>query len=238
MEFRYTMSDGVTTSDEGIVVITTNDALVSSTFDLDVDNWGLISNGAGGDSRPHFQPISRGVQLSYYIYGIDAVIHRRDDTGDDSMLWYFTAPPKFTGNYWAAYGGSLDFVLSSAEGSFDAANLNLAGTGHLVELECSTCAQFTGITLAMPLSPVFSYDGTTTQFRLPLNERTGWVKDPKNILVSWEPPSQCEFVSVLTGLSALRILGDYTRGYESVALDTVTLRHGPGQPVKCYTSKV
>ncbi|KAG7401658.1 hypothetical protein PHYBOEH_011612 [Phytophthora boehmeriae] len=231
------MSDGVTTSDEGIVVITTNDALVSSTFDLDVEKWELTANGVGVDSKPHFQPISRGVQLSYYIYGIDAVIHRRDDTGDDSMRWYFTAPPKFTGNHWAAYGGSLDFVLSSAEGSFNAANLNLAGIGHLVELECSTCAQYKGITLAMPLSPVFSYDGTTTQFRLPLNERAGWVKDPKNILASWKPTNQCEFVSVLTGLSALRILGDFTRGYESVALDTVILRHGPGQPVPCYTSK-
>ncbi|GMF21549.1 unnamed protein product [Phytophthora fragariaefolia] len=205
------------------------------TFDLDVDNWGILSNGVGDDSRPHFQPISRGVQLSYYIYGLDAVIHRRDDTGDDTRLWYFTAPPKFLGNQWAAYGGSLDFVLSSAEGSFDASNLNLAGSGHLVELECATCAQFSGITLAMPLSPVFSYDGTTTQFSLPLNELAGWVKDPKNIILSWGAPLQCEFVNVLSGLSAIRILGDFTRGYESVALDTVTLRHGPGQPVKCYT---
>ncbi|KAH7470741.1 hypothetical protein PRIC2_001237 [Phytophthora ramorum] len=235
-EFRYTVTDGVTTSNEGIVVITTNDALVSSTFDLDVDNWGILSNGAGADSRPHFQPISRGVQLSYYIYGLDAVIHRRDDTGDDSMLWYFTAPAKFLGNHWSAYGGSLDFVLSSAEGSFDATNLNLAGTGHLVELECATCAQFKGVTLAMPLSPVFSYDGTITQFKLPLNELAGWVKDPKNIILSWKAPTQCQFVSVLSGLSALRILGDFTRGYESVALDSVTLRHGPGQPVKCYTN--
>ncbi|RLN88135.1 hypothetical protein BBJ28_00008105 [Nothophytophthora sp. Chile5] len=237
-EFRYTMSDGVATSDEGIIVVTTNDALVSSTFDLDVDNWGIVSNGAGADSRPHFQPISRGAQLSYYIYGLDAVIHRRDDSGDDSMLWSFTAPPKFLGNNWAAYGGSLDFVLSSAEGSFDAANLNLAGAGHLVELECASCAQFTGITLALPLSPVFSYDGATTQFQLPLNERAGWVKDPKNLILTWSPPTQCEFVSVLADLSALRILGDFTRGYESVALDSVTLRHGPGQPVQCYTSAI
>ncbi|ETK71250.1 hypothetical protein L917_21189 [Phytophthora nicotianae] len=237
-EFRYTVTDGVAVSNEGIVVITTSDALVSSTFDLDIDNWRILWNGAGADSRPHFQPISRGVQLSYYIYGLDAVVHRREDTGDDSMLWYFTAPPKFLGNHWAAYGGSLDFVLSSAEGSFDATNLNLAGMGHLVELECATCAQFTGLTLAMPLSPVFSYDGTITQFKLPLSELAGWVKDPKNVILSWSPPTQCEFVSVLSGLSALRILGDFTRGYESVALDSVVLRHGPGQPVKCYTSTV
>lgn len=230
------MTNGVDTSNEGIVVITTNDALVSSTFDLGIDNWSILDNtGANGvGAQPTFQAITRGSLLSYYIYGLDAVIRRRADTGDDSLLWYFNAPAKFLGNQWAAYGGTLDFVLSSAEGSFEAANLNLMGRGKLVVLECSTCNQNAGITLAMPLSYIFTYDGTTTQFRLPLNERAGWLKDPKNVILDWPTPTQCEFVAVLTALSSLRILGDFTRGYESVALDTVVLRHGQGQPRACY----
>lgn len=227
------MTNGVDTSKEGIIVITTNEGLVASTFDRGVDNWKLVSN---GNARPSFQPISRGRLMSYYIYGTDAVIHRRSDTGDDSMLWYFSAPDKFLGNQWAAYGGSLDFVLSSAEGSFDKENLNLYGRGNLAVLECSTCNVNAGVTLAMPLDNVFTYDGSTTQFRLPLHELAGWVKDPKNIILPWTQPTQCEFVSVLSALTSLRILGDFTRGYESVALDTVVLRHGPGKPLPCYTS--
>lgn len=217
-------------SAEGIIVITTTNALVTSTFDSGVDNWSIISNSNG---RPTHQPISRGPLLSYYIYGLDAVIHRMEN-GDDSMRWYFSAPPKFLGNQWASYGGTLDFVLSSAEGTFDAANLNLGGNGNLVILECNTCNQNAGITLAMPLSTTFSYDGTTTQFSLPLNERQGWVKDPKNIILTWTAPTQCEMVSVLSALSSIRILGDFTRGIESVALDTVSLKHGQGIPRACY----
>ncbi|KAJ0394306.1 hypothetical protein P43SY_004189 [Pythium insidiosum] len=231
-EFRYTMANAAgETSREGIIVITTNDALVTSTFDAGPDNWSVISNGNGAVVH---QPISRGGLLSYYIYAIDAVIHRQEN-GDDSTRWYFNAPAKFLGNQWAAYGGSLDFVLSSAEGSFDPSNLNLDGRGNLVLLECSTCNQNAGITLAMPLGATFSYDGTTTQFRLPLNERAGWLKDPKNIILQWTRPTQCEMVAVLSALSSLRILGDFTRGHESVALDSVTIRHGEGLPRACYT---
>lgn len=227
------MTNGVETSKEGIVVITATDALVTSAFDLDAEGWTVVGNGARY-SGPTFQPISRGPQLSFYIYGVEAVV-RPQANGDDAELWYFSAPDKFLGNQWAAYGGSLDFVLFSAEGSFDPLNLNLGGRGHLVELECATCAMNAGVKLAMPLSASFSYDGSVTQFRLPLREDAGWVKDPKNLIKQWTAPSQCEMVNVLSALTALRILGDFTRGHESVAIDTVQLRHGPGQPDNCYT---
>lgn len=231
------MTNGVDTSQEALITVTTTELLVTSTFDRDAENWRIVSNGNG--ASPTFQPISRGRLLSYYVYGLDAVIHRKSDgSGDDMMLWYFSAPDKFLGNQWAAYGGSLDFVLSSAEGSFDQANLNLLGRGNLALLECSTCNLNTGITLAMPLSLTFSYDGTTTQFRLPLSELAGWLKDPKNVIRPWTQPTQCEFVSVLSALTSLKILGDFTRGYESVALDTVAFRHGPGKPLRCYTNSV
>lgn len=235
------MTNGVDTSQEALITVTTTDSLVTSTFDRDAESWRIVSNGnsALSSSTPIFQPISRGRLLSYYVYGLDAVIHRKSDgSGDDAMLWYFSAPAKFLANQWAAYGGTLDFVLSSAEGSFDQANLNLLGRGNLVLLECATCNLNAGITLAMPLSLVFTYDGTTTQFRLPLNELAGWQKDPKNVILPWTQPTQCEFVSVLSALTSLKILGDFTRGYESVALDTVAFRHGPGKPMRCYTSSV
>ncbi|DAZ99053.1 TPA: hypothetical protein N0F65_010939 [Lagenidium giganteum] len=230
-EFRYTLTNGVDVSKEGIVFITTDEALMTSTFNVDTEGWTIGLNGKA--TTPTYQPVSRGNLLSYYIYATDAVIHR-NDVGDDTTRWYFYAPPKFLGNQWAAYGGSLDFVLFSSEGSFDLANLNLGGTDNLVVLECATCAMNTGITLAMPLSYMFKFDGSVTQFRLPLDERMGWLKDPKNVLVAWAPPTMCEMVSVLSALSGIRILGDFTRGYETVALDSVTLRHGPGQPVACY----
>ena len=49
-------------------------------------------------------------------------------------------------------------------------------------------------------------------------------KDPKNSLFAWPPPSQCDMIEVLSGLSGLRILGDLTDWYESIALDAVSLK--------------
>ena len=223
------MTNGVDVSSDGRIVITTSDSLMGSTFENGAEDWSIVNNGNG---QPTFQPISRGL-LSYYIYGQDAVIHRTE-SGDDSLRWYFNAPAKFLGNQWAAYGGSLNFVLSSAEGNFDQANLNLMGTGNFVVLECTTCKMNAGVTLAMPLSATFAFDGSTTQFVLPLTENAGWLKDPKNVILPWSQPTQCEVVEVLSKLSAIKILGDFTRGYETVALDSVFLKHGPDQPLQCY----
>ena len=49
-------------------------------------------------------------------------------------------------------------------------------------------------------------------------------KDPKNSLFAWPQPSQCDMIEVLSGLSGLRILGDLTDWYESIALDAVSLK--------------
>lgn len=230
-EFRYTLTDGMETSEEGIIVITADEALVTSAFDFGTEDWKILDNGK--TAVPKHQPISRGNLLSYYIYASDSIIHHQEN-GDDAVRWTFSAPAKFLGNQWAAYGGSLDFVLFSSEGSFAHSNLNLAGNGNLVVMECSTCNQNKGVTVAMPLTLVFKFDGTITQFRLPLTEKAGWLKDPKNVLHPWTPPTQCELVSVLSALSSLRILGDFTQGHETVALDSVAFRHGPGFPLGCY----
>nr|CCA23667.1 conserved hypothetical protein [Albugo laibachii Nc14]CCA25328.1 conserved hypothetical protein [Albugo laibachii Nc14] len=230
-EFQFSVSDSVD-SKKGIVTITTNEALMTSNFDQSVENWRVIDNGE--ESVPSYQEITRsGGLLSYYIYAVDAVIHPTE-TGDDSMLWHFSAPQKFLGNMWAAYGGKLSFVLSSAEGSFSPANLNKKGSGFLVRIECESCDRDNGMTLALPLSKTFSYDGTPTQFSISLDETAGWLKDPNNILLDWLPPTSCDFVRVLSGVSSWLILGDFTRGYESVALDLFSIHHGEGQPKECY----
>lgn len=225
------MSDSVDVK-EGIVTITTSQALMTSNFDQNVENWRVIDN--GDEFVPSYQEITRSDGLlSYYIYAVDAVIHPTE-TGDDSMLWHFSAPEKFLGNMWAAYGGKLFFVLSSAEGTFHRANLNKQGTGFLVRIECKSCDRNKGITLALPLSKTFSYDGTPTQFSIPLEESGGWLKDPNNILLDLAPPTSCDFVKVLSDVSSWLILGDFTRGYESVALDSFSIHHGEGQPKECF----
>merc|ERR1712146_431319 len=88
-----------------------------------------------------------------------------NSAGDDSMLWYFVAPPAFLNpspnaaptnrHNLFAFGGSLSFTLSSQAGDFSAGNMN--SNLNLVVLECATCNGGHGIRLFRPLnSPLAS----------------------------------------------------------------------------------
>lgn len=171
--------------------------------------------------------------LSYYIYGTDALI-QTNDAGDDLKLWYFDAPSQFRGNHWEIYNGYLQFVLSASVGDFSADKLNNDAKSEFIVLDCATCNLNSGIRLVRRLDTTLTFDGKTKQFSIALNEASGWLKDSKSTIVAFAPPTQCEFVQVLSNLSAVQILGDFTRGYETVAIDSIAMIHGDGQPIACY----
>ncbi|OQR81989.1 hypothetical protein THRCLA_23260 [Thraustotheca clavata] len=228
-EFTYSVNDGTTTSQNGIITISQGASVMSSQFYFDSDGWSIVHN--HNNNQPVFDATSRGA-LSYYIYGTDAVIRTDPTTGDDKWLWYFSAPPKFLGNQWYTYGGMLNFLLGSSEGDFS--SINNPANSPLVILDCSTCNLNSGVRLAWAQSNSPQFAGATTAYSIPLIETAGWLMDPKNTLLPWTQPTQCQFVEVLTKLSGLSILGDFTKRYETVALDNVQFLHGPGQPIACY----
>ncbi len=79
---------------------------------------------------------------------------------------------------------------------------------------------------------IFPMDGKPRVVSVPLLE-SAWRKDPKNTLMPWTAPSQCEMVEVLGDISSLRILGDQTKWYESVAIDRVSYSVGSSVPLAC-----
>lgn len=79
---------------------------------------------------------------------------------------------------------------------------------------------------------MFPLDGKSRVVSIPLKE-TAWKKDPKNTLLPWTTPTPCDFVEVLGDISSLRILGDHTRWYESVAIDRVAYTVGGSVPLAC-----
>lgn len=222
--FTYTVSDAFSTSAPGIVtLVPESGVLVASTFFLDSEAWSVVGNAgtSAAASALSYDGTSRGALLNRYVHATDATVNV-DAAGNDRTKWYFAAPTAFLGHHGIAYGGALEFVLASFSGDFAEANRN-EGL-HLVELECAACDTNAGVTLAFPLAASAAgaaFDGAPTQFSLPLLEGGGWVKDPKNTLQAWVAPSQGELVEVLSGLSAVRILGDFTKWYEAVALDSV-----------------
>jgi len=217
-----------------VTVVPPSGILVGSHFGRDSEGWQVVGNKAASHAVT-YEASSRG-QLNQYVYGSDDTINTDVTGGSDRSLWYFNAPAKFMGHHGIAYGGALEFLLSSFHGDFRPEKLNqgLDRSGlHLVEIHCAECNTNRGVTIAFPVSAATPFTGSTTSYSISLVESAGWIKDPKNTLLEWPAPTQCEFIEVLSSISSIRILGDFTSWYESVALDQVHLKNSRAQLPIC-----
>ncbi len=102
----------------------------------------------------------------------------------------------------------------------------------MVLLECALCQGpvSRGVTLGFSMAALRTsssgvFTGSTKRFSIPLLEglTVGWKKDSQNSLVEWTTASQCDVIQVLSRLSRVRILGDWTTLQETVALDDVSI---------------
>ena len=98
-----------------------------------------------------------------------------------------------------------------------------------------------GITLGLTLDDLLKtskgkFDGAPKTFTVSLLESAGWSKDSQNTLVPWYPATKCDVIQVLSRLSTIRILGDWTTWYETVALDNVQIANTQGQLPTCAMS--
>ena len=224
--FSFMITTGKNTSFDGTVtLVDKSGAIVGSDFLTGDEGWTIIGNTI---ALPKFEPFNRGKSFNYYIYAKDDIINHSKFGEQDKSLWYFNAPAKFLGNKGTAYGGHISFSIGLFAG--DIASLNRGG--NLVELECKECGYKTGITLVHRFSKIhFSHQ--IANFKIELVETANWLKDPQDTLKPWSAPSRCDFIQVLSRLSGLRILGDITTWYETVALDNVVLSNTKNNVPMC-----
>ena len=230
--FSYRVMDGNIGSNIGTVwLIPNHRKLVSSEFRTDMEGWKI-----GGSATLSRESFSRG-SLSQYIVGTDSDIRTSPRTTGDSNLWRFIAPSQYLGNKIVAYGSTLSFTAGAFAGDFSIDQLHIKAP--LVTLECATCAGGAGIRLGYFLTPDIAsktLDGKTKKITVPITS-TSFLKDPKNSLLRWQPITDCDLVHVLSNLSQLTILGDWTIWYETVALDDVVItipQPWGGVPKTCY----
>mmetsp|Transcript_7190 Transcript_7190/g.13672 ORF Transcript_7190/g.13672 Transcript_7190/m.13672 type:complete len:369 (+) Transcript_7190:374-1480(+) len=219
--FQYKVKDLEDESLEGIVVIVPpSKAIVASDFLLGDEDWSVIHNGPEGGTVT-YERINRGI-MSFYIFGTDKSVNIGRD-GRDMDIWFFELPKKFLGWHGISYGGRLEFDLSSFSGDFSAESLNQVDNLNLVEIHCERCSLNSGEIYGFPLNATDGFFGRTKSFSLPLHESAGWLKDPKNTLFDWVVPTKCEMIEMLSGISSIRILGDFTGWYETVMIDNVKI---------------
>jgi hypothetical protein len=241
---------GKNTSFDGTVtIVDKSGTIVGSDFLSGDEGWTILGNAkAGAVTVPQFEPFNRGKSFNHYIYAKDDIINHSKFGDQDKSLWYFNAPAKFLGNKGAAYGGHISFSIGLFAGDIASLSKGL----NLVELECKECGYNAGIRLvhrfskihfkhaiahftplhisnaqsASPCSLITAHEVGVLNVqwcKIELLETVNWLKDPQDSLKQWSPPSRCEFIQVLSRLSGLRILGDITTWYETVALDNVFL---------------
>lgn len=238
-------SDGYQSSTGTITIVPPTGALVGSDFSFvaaskvattaAVDGWTIVGNrhvfsSVNGDvtaqppESPSFERFRLGDLHNHYIVGKEDSINIEQAGGSDQQLWYFQAPDKFLGNQAVAYRGHLSFNTVAVSGDFS--QMNDLNSLNLIELECATCdgPVRRGLKLVYRVAQwPHPFTGTAQQVRVHLHENGGWLKDSQDMLTPWSTPTQCDMLQVLGRLSALRILGDFTQGFETIALDDIRI---------------
>jgi hypothetical protein len=199
--------------------------VASSSFIGGIDAWSVVGNIHG--ATPTWQAFGWGL-LNRYIYSTDEVQYIDFDTGSDRSKWYFQAPD---GKYYlpemaSAYGGTLKFTVSSTYGDFSHLNSPL----DFITLECSSCNSNRGLRIVRFADNGLQWDGSERVITVTLAANNFWRRDPMNTALPFTDATECEIAAVLAGLTKLKILGDFTKAGEGVAIDDVSVSSATTQP--------
>mmetsp|Transcript_14107 Transcript_14107/g.34974 ORF Transcript_14107/g.34974 Transcript_14107/m.34974 type:complete len:412 (-) Transcript_14107:417-1652(-) len=227
--FSYTVKDTTTNivSEPGrCVLANAGGIIVGSSFVSGSDGWTIEGNLL--QSTPVHQPYAWG-KLNRYIYGTDEVQYVDFVTGVDRQSWYFVAPQSYSSqDMAAAYGGTMRFTVKATYGDFD--YLNEPPALNWVVLECASCNDGKGLRIVRQVDAFFKWHGEETTIELEIRSGNSWVRDPLNGALPFTSATECEIAATLNGLTKLKILGDFTKAGEGVAIDDVSVTRAPVQP--------
>lgn len=177
------------------------DPAVTSKFDTDTDGWIAVDLNAPGQYDPIIgTPYAPELVLTGHPGGCAI-----QSDPDGYSIWCWEAPAKFLGDQSSAYGNALTWdwrQVYQNGSSIDDADAVLVGGG---------------LTLVADAGP---NPGSSWQScSIALTEGAGW----RIGTMSGRAPTQSEFLSVLSSLTALRIRGEFISGGDTSSLDNVLL---------------
>jgi len=224
----YTVQEPLsgTTSEYGqIGLASPANYLTASSYIGGIDQWAISGN--IHSAIPSWQAFGWGL-LNRYIYGTDEVQYVDFETGSDRSKWYFLAPPgKFhLPELAGAYGGTLRFTIASTYGDFSHMNDPL----DFITIECDSCNSKRGMRIVRFADAGLEWDGTERVVEVTLAVDNFWRRDPMNKALPFTDATECEIAAVLAGITSLKILGDFTKAGEGVAIDDVAIVASTDQP--------
>jgi hypothetical protein len=227
--FSYVVKDTVsnTVSQPGRCVLNNGEGvIVGSSFVSGTDGWTIEGNIK--QSTPVHQSYAWG-KMNRYIYGTDDVQYIDFDTGVDRQSWYFVAPESYSSLDMAtSYGGKLRFTLKATYGDFD--HLNQPPALNWIVMECAQCNDAEGLRIVRAVDDFFNWYGEEKVVELDIKGGNFWMRDPLNGALPYTNATNCEIAATLNGLTKLKILGDFTKAGEGVAIDDITISASDTQP--------
>ena len=217
------------------IIIFTLFAQINSSFLLGNEGWTITGNKRPTEAK--HQPYSLGPKMSNYIQGTDDLVNVDFINRDDRNLWYFRSPllkipTKTVG---------IIFTITSFAGNFT--NLNqrriksapadLHSSWSLTDKDLNSAPEgrieiFSGLNHA-PADPVIkvgpatfnqiSFDGNMQTITVPFIEAPKVPTAGRSASLGWNTP--IPFKKLFLEPVVIEILGDWTRGIETVAIDNV-----------------
>ena len=202
-----------------ISIVSQNGIIIGSNYLLSNENWRIVGNKKETDAMYSKTSIS---QLSYYIYGSDDLINTSSIKNKiDKSLWYFEAPSKFIGNIEVAYGGNIEFDIVAFSGDF---SKKIPEKNYAVIIECDSCNKKIGMPISR-IKELSEFIGSPSHISISLIENTGWLEEDKKTGLLKEIVNKCDIIFILSNISSIRILGDWTIWYETIGIDNIYIKN-------------
>jgi hypothetical protein len=187
----------------------------SSTFDTSDEGWSMYSEACANDfNSPTYLPT--GGNPGGFIRGADT-----EPSGpEDQCVWGAFAPGGFTGNLTANYGGTLSYDLRNSSPS------SQFGGGYALFAADQSSIQNIGST-----GPPSA--GAWTDYSFTLTEDDPGAIYYDSTFTPVGPPTQAQYLSVLSQVAALIVIGDLdsTSQGESTDFDNVLLDEPGSEPL-------
>jgi hypothetical protein len=159
-----------------------------------------------------FMPYNFNGLMTNFIVGHDDVINVDHKNKDDRNLWFFSK--QLTETVSLVNTSIMSFTMSSFVGNFTNLNNPNSSTMELVKL-------FNNVTQEHIVFPIRNlvkrYNGNIQEFVIPMVYQV-WINGKNNMPMIYD-----DFKRILKNISHIYILGDWTRGNETVGLDNVKI---------------
>ena len=185
------------------------DPLFQNKFHLNNEGWNISGY---KESAAIFMPYSLDGLMSNFIIGKDDVINVDSKNKDDRSLWFFSK--QLPANFSLSNASALSFTMTSLMGNFTNLNNPNSFGSAFVKLFNNVSNEY----IVFPVTNLIQqYDGKIKEFYIPLINQV-WVTGHNHI-----PTAYDDFKRILKNISRIDILGDWTRGNETIGLDNVKI---------------